>query len=585
MIDMMSLAILVGAGLIAISVLTSLISFRVGAPLLLVFLGVGLLAGEDGIGGIDFDNAGLAYFVGSIALAIILFDSGFETRWQTVKAAAWPSLTLATVGVVLTTGLVGAVAHVAFGMPLLESLLMGAIVSSTDAAAVFFLLRVGGINIRERVRSVLEIESGSNDPMAIFLTITLVELIAGGGSAQSLSWEVAGSFLLQMGIGALGGLAGGWLIVQAVNRIDLEQGLYPIIVISLALCLFAGVSMLGGSGFLAVYVGGMFAGNSRLHGARSLRRFQSGMTWLCQITMFLMLGLLATPSEFLDIAPQAIALALFLILVGRPLAIWLCLMPFGFTRSETAFIAWVGLRGAVSILLAILPLIAGFPDGQIFFNTAFIIVLVSLLVQGWTIKPMARRLGLIVPPRIGPVDRVELELPGGASHELVAYRTVAGSPVTLGERIPRWARPSLIVRNGQSMRLHKAGRVETGDLVLIFTSPDRLPLLDRLFASPTELKVEDREFYGDFTLAPDAAIGQLAATYGFPTPPQDADLTVCDVLKREFRGRVETGDRLAYGPVELIVRVAADDKIDEIGLSLEPSRSGRAGLFRRSGRT
>ncbi|WP_142850597.1 potassium/proton antiporter [Telmatospirillum sp. J64-1] len=578
MIEAMSLIILIAAGLVTISIFTSVVSFRIGAPLLLVFLSVGLLAGVDGIGGIQFSNAGTAYFIGSLALAIILFDSGFGTRLQTVRVAAWPSLTLATMGVLLTTGLVGAAAHYGMGMPWLESLLIGAIISSTDAAAVFFLLRVGGITLKDRVRSTLEIESGSNDPMAIFLTISLVELIISGAGGGNIGWGLAEAFLLQMGLGALAGVAGGWIVYQVVNRIELEPALYPILVMALSLCLFAATSMIGGSGFLAVYIAGIYAGNSRLRFAASLRRFQSGMTWLAQIAMFLTLGLLATPSEFPEVAPFAIGLALFLIFIGRPIAVWLCLLPFGFTRNEITFIAWVGLRGAVSILLALLPILGNLPGGQTFFNTAFIIVLVSLLVQGWTIRPMAKWLGLIVPPRIGPVERMELDLPGQATHELVAYRISPESPVAEGDRLPRWARPSLIVRDGRSMAPHGAGKMQPGDTVFIFTLPKYIHLLDRLFARPAKLDVLDRELFGDFSLPPDTKLQALSATYGFSIRPEDTEKTVAELVQKNLRGQIEIGDRLSYGPIEIIVRDMVKDEITEMGLALEPTRPSQPRL-------
>lgn len=513
MLDAMNIAILVAAGLVVISIVTSLVSFRVGAPLLLIFLGIGLAAGEDGLG-IPFSDAPAAYFIGSVALAIILFDSGFGTRVQTIRAAAWPSVTLATVGVLLTTGLVGVVAHQFLGFGWLEGMLMGAIISSTDAAAVFFLLRVGGITLRERIRSTLEIESGSNDPTAIFLTLTLVEFLA-GGAAEGLSWGLAKSFVIQMGLGGMFGFFGGQVIVQVINRLTLDRALYPIVMLSLALVLFAAVNMVGGSGFLAVYVAGIVAGNSRMQAEAMVRRFQAGLTWLAQITMFLVLGLLATPSRFADVALPAIVLALFLALVGRPLAVWLCLLPFGFSRNETTFVAWVGLRGAVSILLAILPLVGGLPNGEAYFNIAFIVVLTSLLIQGWTVRPLARWLGLIVPPQFGQLERIELELPGQASHELVAYRIRANSAVTSGERIPRWARPSLVIRDGHSMKFHRAGRLQPGDMVYIFTQPKQVYLLDRLFAGKLPVEADDREFYGDFGLDPDAKLSAVAEAYGF----------------------------------------------------------------------
>ncbi|UEM23005.1 potassium/proton antiporter [Skermanella mucosa] len=567
--ELINLIILVAAALLLVSIFTSLISFRIGAPLLLIFLGVGLAAGEDGIGGIDFDNTPAAFLIGSVALAIILFESGFDTRFSSYKAAAWPALTLATAGVVATTGLVGAAAHFALDLPWLEALLVGAIVSSTDAAAVFFLLRVGGITLRDRVRSTLEIESGTNDPMSIFLTIALVEMIAAGGTESP--WHLVLMFVSQIGGGVLFGLAGGWLLIMTINRIRLEQGLYPVVSLSLALFIFAVAGTLGGSGFLAVYVAGLIAGNAKLRGAQSLRRFHNGLTWLSQIVMFVMLGLLATPSQFPGLLVPAALLALVLILVARPLAVWLCLAPFRFTANETTFIAWVGLRGAVSILLAIVPTLFGLPDGQLYFNIAFLIVLMSLLVQGWTIRPLAHWLKLIVPPRIGPVDRVELELPGQADYELVAYTIREHSPVVTGHRLPRWARPSLIIRDGQVQTIHSVRHLQAGDLVYLFTAPSRVALLDRLFGETRELAEDDRQFFGDLSLKADITVGSLAELYGLPLSVRNARLTLSDLFRQEFRDAVEVGDRLRMGSVELIARDMDEGKLLTVGLALEPA--------------
>ena len=584
MFEAINLAILIGAGLIAISTFTSLISFRIGAPLLLVFLGVGLFAGEDGPGGLEFDNARVAYFIGSIALAIILFDSGFNTQLRSIRASFGPAVVLATVGVVVTAGLMGVGAHYVLGLPWLHAFLLGSIVSSTDAAAVFFLLRVGGITIRERVRSTLEVESAANDPMAIFLTITLIEVIVSGATGETAGIRVLEEFGKQFGIGMMSGLAGGQLIILIINRLKLEAGLYPIVVLSLALCLFAATGILGGSGFLAVFIAGIRAGNSKVHGLPLIRRFQDGMTWFCQIAMFLTLGLLASPSQFPGIALPAVLLALFLTFIGRPVAVWLCLLPFAFSRNETIFISWVGLRGAVSILLGILPIVAELPTGRLLFNITFLVVMISLLLQGWTIRPMARWLGLIVPPRMGPVDRVELELPGRATHELIAYRIAPESPVAKGQRIPRWARPSLIVRDGRSLRLHEAGRLRTGDYVYIFAAPKLLHLLDRLFAGPATLEPFDREFYGDFTIDPGSSISDVAAAYGISVGPEEAKLTAADFIHRRLQGAAETGDRISIDSVELIVRALDDGgEIASIGLAVEPSRAGRPKLPRLQG--
>ncbi|MDY6964156.1 MAG: potassium/proton antiporter, partial [Pseudomonadota bacterium] len=403
MFEWVYLVTLVGTLIVLVAAFSSLIASRIGSPLLLLFLGIGLAFGVDGLG-ISFDNASVAYFVGSLALSVILFDSGFGTSYQSFRHAAAPALVLATIGVLLTTAIFAIAAYFLLDLDWLEALLLGAIVGSTDAAAVFFLLRVGGINIRDRVRSTLEVESSSNDPMAIFLTISLVEIIAAGSGLDTLGWELLLEFVKQMGIGLLAGIAGGMMIVGLVNRLSMERGLAPIFVLALSLLVFSVTGAIGGSGFLAVFVAGIFAGNRQIKAAPALRNFQEGATWLAQIIMFVLLGLLATPSQFGTIALPAVLLALFLSFVARPLAVWISLLPFDFERGETAFVSWVGLRGAVSILLAIVPLLGGVEDGMVYFNSAFIIVLVSLLLQGWTINPLARRLGLVVPKRIGPVE-------------------------------------------------------------------------------------------------------------------------------------------------------------------------------------
>ncbi|WP_448187675.1 potassium/proton antiporter [Azospirillum sp. sgz301742] len=568
--------ILIGSTLLIASILTSVVALRFGTPLLLIFLGVGLLAGQDGIGGIPFNDAPGTFLIGSVALAVILFESGFDTRLQSYRTAAWPALTLATLGVGVTTGVIGVAAHYLLALPWFEALLLGAVVSSTDAAAVFLLLRVGGITIRDRVRSTLEIESGSNDPMAILLTIVLVEAAQLGHLDPA---AMALEFLREMGGGVLGGLVGGVLLVTLINSARLESGLNLVVSLAIALFVFGGTAALGGSGFLAVYVAGLVAGNVHLRGAQNLRRFHSGLTWLSQIVMFVMLGLLATPSAFKEIAIPAVALAFLLILAARPLAVWLCLLPFRFTANETTFVGWVGLRGAVSMLLALVPIMGDLPGGQTIFNTAFIVVIVSLLVQGWTIGPMARWLRLIVPPRTGPVERVELELPGEIGHELVAYTVHPKSAVARGQPLPRWARPSLVVRDGSVVPLHKARPIRAGDRVYMFIAPNRLALLDKLMGGTRPLDQSDREFYGDLVLSPDATVEQIAEMYGLPLALQNATRSLRALFHHEYPKGFELGDRLRMGGIELIVRDLDDEgEIASVGLDLDPVPTNKTRL-------
>jgi potassium/hydrogen antiporter len=574
MVDFGQAVALVVAALVLISILSSVLSFRLGAPLLLVFLFVGLLAGEEGLG-VRFDNASVAYLVGSLALAVILFDSGFATPLRSFRIAAAPAVTLATLGVVLTSAIVGVFAHWLLPLNWVESLLLGATIGSTDAAAVFFLLRTGGIRIRERVRSVLEIESGSNDPAAIFLTLTLLALVPLARPLDGLGATLLLNLVQQFGLGAVLGLIGGWIVVRLVNAFNIDTALYPLVALSAALCIFEGTNLLGGSGFLAVYLAGLFAGNRPLKSKYSLRRFQAATTWLAQILMFLTLGLFATPSQFPAVLVPALLLAALLTFVARPLATAVCLAPFGLPSREKFFVAWVGLRGAVSILLAILPILAQIEKATLIFNTVFLMVVFSLLIQGWTIRPVARRLNLVSSEHSGLIDRLDLELPGRVTHELVAYRISDSSPVLLGIPIPRWARPSLVVRDGESLRPHQAGGLQPGDLVYLFCAEKHVKLLDRIYTG-SPAGTDEREFLGDFSLSPDAAVDSLAQRYGLPVPMDLRGRTLKEAFGLRLRGRAELGDRLPLGPYELIVRdLNADGDIVEVGLLLDDPDAAR----------
>ncbi|HSP01033.1 MAG TPA: potassium/proton antiporter, partial [Thioalkalivibrio sp.] len=343
--------ILLGSLVLLLSVLSSVVTARVGAPILLVFLIIGMLLGEEGPGGVVFHDIQMAHLFGSLALAIILFDGGLRTPVKNFRVGLKPAAVRATLGVMITAGITGMFAAWWLGLHWMEGLLLGAIVGSTDAAAVFSLLHGRGLELKQRVGATLEIESGSNDPMAIFLTIVLIELLISG--PQNMGLVMLWEFIQQMGLGAAIGVAGGFGLVWVINRLDLSPGLYPLAALAGGLTIFGFAAQVNGSGFLAIYLAGLVLGNRPLQSSQNINRFHDGIASLSQIGMFLMLGLLVTPSALMHVAQDSLLIAGVLILIARPVAVWISLLPFHFPWREQSFIAWVGLRGAVPIILAL----------------------------------------------------------------------------------------------------------------------------------------------------------------------------------------------------------------------------------------
>lgn len=564
--------ILVGAALVLISIFASLVFARIGAPLLLLFLGIGMLVGVDGPIGIEFDNFGLVYVVGSVALAIILFDGGLRTSRESLRLAAAPAITLATVGVLLTAMLTGLAAAPLLGLSLAEGALLGAIVGSTDAAAVFPLLNRRSNAIERRVGATLEVESGFNDPMAVFLTVMLVEALAARGSFSTT--EAAGLFLSQMAGGAAIGSLGGLALLWAVNRVSIPTGLYPILVLTAAIFVFALANTVGASGFLAVYLAGMVFGLGRHRARQHIARFHDGLAWLSQIVMFLLLGLLVTPSNLLADLVPALLVAAALILVARPLAVLLCLLPFRFSPSEIAFTGWVGLRGAVPIFLATIPVVARLEDASTYFNVAFVVVIASLIVQGWTILPAARWLGLMVPPSPQSGDQVDLGAPMTGDRDLMSYRVGTNSLAArrafaqLG--LPERTRVLAVLRNNVALARNSIERLEPRDTVLMLTPPEASLALDRLFAGRT-LRAED-EIIGDFVFAASTPSGTLATLYGLPIAQADADVPLGDLMRRRLGRKPVVGDRVEVGLAQLVVSEIDNERIVKIGLFLQRKR-------------
>lgn len=565
----MNLLFLVGALLVGLSVVLSPLSSRLGVPILLVFLGVGILAGEDGPGGIQFNDYSTAYLVSNLALAVILLDGGLRTKMSSFRLALWPSLSLATFGVAITTVLTGLLAAWLFDLNLLMGLLIGAIVGSTDAAAVFSLLKGRALN--ERVGSTLEIESGSNDPMAVFLTVSLIAMIAAGGDfdGPGLMRDLA----LQAGMGMAAGFGGGYLIWHLVNRSVLADGLYPILVLAGGLLLFALSSLLGGSGILSIYLYGLFLGNRGMRGKHSTLAVMDGLTWLAQIGMFLVLGLLLTPSSLLEVLVPGLVLALGMIFIARPLAVWVSLAPFKrFVARERWFISWVGLRGAVPIILAVFPMMAGLPNAELYFNLAFCVVLVSLLLQGSTL-PLAMKLARVsLPPKPEPISRAGVDIFPASEWEIFVYR-LKPNKWCVGEPLRRLSMPEgtriAALFRGNNL-LHPSGSTELAadDVLCVLGQAKDLPALSQLFSEAPE-NPSMAGFFGDFMLATSVRLADLAPLYGFNLHEDEVELTLEDLMHQKLGRNPVEGDSFEWQGCDWVVRTMEGDCPTCLGLKLK----------------
>lgn len=407
------LILLVGSIILILSVFAGKAGFRFGLPSLLLFLGVGMLFGSDGLG-IQFNSPQIAQFIGTLALSIILFSGGMDTKLSEIRPIASQGVVLATLGVLMTTFITGGfiylVCHFSSrfsSLSLPESLLLAAVMSSTDSASVFSILRSKNVYLKENLRPTLELESGSNDPMAYLLTVILIAFIQSGG--MSIPQAII-MLVMQLVIGALGGFLLGKVTVWVVNKIDIDNSsLYPILILAFSFFIFSVVTLCKGNGYLAVYIAGLVFGNSRIVHKRSIGTFFDGFTWLWQIVMFLTLGLLVNPHELLPVTHIGLGIGIFMILIARPASVFLCLLPYrNFSARAKLYISWVGLRGAVPIIFATYPLIAGIEHAHLFFNIVFFITILSLVIQGTTVTYVARKLGLVDKPEAQDVFGIDL---------------------------------------------------------------------------------------------------------------------------------------------------------------------------------
>ena len=560
--------ILLAAILLLVGILSSKLSARIGLPVLVLFLVIGMLAGESGIGGIAFDNPLGAHTLGTLALAIILFDGGLQTPTSSIKAVWKPASLLATVGVLVTAMLTGAAAAYILDLPLLEGMLLGAIVGSTDAAAVFSLLRNAGIHINKRLKSTLEIESASNDPMAIFLTVGLLEVLVNGMQPGIGLLQL---FVVQMGVGALVGLGVGWLSVKLINRIHLAaSGLYPVLVAACGFLSFGVSANLGGSGFLAIFLTGVFIGNRRIAFQRSTFLFHDGLAWLSQIVMFVVLGLLINPLSLLEVWFEGLVIAAVLILVARPLAVAPILRLFGFNAREISLVSWVGLRGSVPIILAIFPLMFGLEGAELIFNVVFFVVLISASIQGTTLPIVARKLRLTEKPPAVPAASLEITALEEVDADIVEY-TLSEQPRAAGRRLSQMALPdttvvAMITRGKEVIPPRGSTELHPGDHLFVVLRPETRPFVDCVFSDAPD-KVSSDFSDQPLRLKGSTTLGDLRHSYGFILNEPE-ETTLDTLLRSQLDMPLAAGDTLHLDGMTLSVEGILGERVTTVALQL-----------------
>lgn len=566
--------ILVAGLLLLLGIVSSKLSTRLGMPVLVLFLVIGMVAGSEGIGGLEFENYRLAHAIGTIALAMILFDGGLGTTVGAIRVSWKPSILLATVGVAVTAGITGAAASWILNISLLEGMLLGSIVGSTDASAVFSILRWGGVGLPKRIAAVLEVESASNDPMAIFLTIGCIELLLGN---VTFGPGLLGLFASQMVLGTIVGLTGGYATIWVVNRIELgAAGMYPVLVSAFCFLTYGVAVQLGGSGFLAVYLAGVLIGNKQLMFQQGIRRFHDALAWLAQIVMFVTLGLLCFPSRLLEVSGKAIVVSLVLMFVARPLALLVSALPFRFNFRELTFLSWVGLKGAVPITLATFPLMFATEktpmNAELIFDVVFFIVVVSAIIQGTSLTPAARWLGLERPHDPEPPVSLEISSLRHVDGKVLDY-TVSEDSKATGRLVKELALPTgvviaMIARGQKVIPPQGNTAINAGDHVILVLETGAEPLVDQIFGRNAEERSTVPTAV-EFPFRGTTTVGELQEFYSIHinVPPET---TLDEVMHRELGPEGVKVDGMAtFDSIRFrIQKLSNDGHIELVGMSI-----------------
>ncbi len=586
--DTLNILYLVGALLIFASIMASTLSARLGIPLLLLFLAVGVLAGEQGILGIEFSQYNIANFVGQAALACILLDGGLRTSFKSFRVGLKPAITLATWGVLATVMVLGVFVTWLLGVDWRVGMLMAAIVGSTDAAAVFSLLRNGGVKLNDRVQATLELESGANDPLAILLVTGLIALNVDPAGQTALAF--LGLLFQQLSVGLGMGLLFGYLLSRLLPKVHLAEGMYAILILSAGLSVFAATNLLGGSGFLAVYLAGVLIGNYKVRSTEHVMRVMDSFAWLSQAVLFVVLGLLVTPSNVINVWHYSVAIAAFMILIARPIAVYTSVKPFKFKDREIGFISWVGLRGAVPITLAILPIMAGIDEAFLLFDIAFGVVVLSLILQGTTIPIMANLFKVRIPNNKDPKEEHEVWVSDKASITLYEFEVKSGAfaigrhPMGISKRIsPDEISVFALVRGQQVMVVEEDTKLKFGDSVWYAMRGNYASKIAKIFNDTTLDRKAIDDFYGDWLLSPSVKLGDLPFFTGVMTSdslveklkskPEDPSKsmwqqTVAEYVKGSLGTAPVSGDTVAINDEWSLVVKEVDDngKLRTIGL-------------------